>query len=61
MITQKRREVHLFFTLPRAFAMPVTRRKTNEVHAEYVMHAQGRMQPVHENTYPRTFIGVSSL
>ena len=42
---------------PRAFAMLVTRRKTNEVHAEYVVYTHGATRLyVHENTYPRTFI-----
>ena len=34
--THKKREVRLFFTLNEGFAIPVTSRKTTEVHARYI-------------------------
>ena len=34
--THKKREVHLFFTLFKGFAIPVLSRKTTEIHARYV-------------------------
>ena len=37
--THKKREVHLFFTLDEGFAIPVTGRKTTEIHARYAKPA----------------------
>ena len=34
--TRKKRKVRLFFTLNEGFAIPVSNRKTTEVHARYV-------------------------
>ena len=40
--TYEKREVRLFFTLTEGFAIPVTGRKTTEVHARYANHPTHR-------------------
>ena len=40
MLIHKKRESHLLFTLDEGFAIPVTGRKTTEIHARYVQPAR---------------------
>ncbi len=52
--TYKKREVRLFFTLLKGFAIPVTGRKTTEVHARYIYTQPHPFSGVDvDYTYPR--------
>ena len=54
----KKREVHLFFTLDEGFAIPVTGRKTTEIHARYANPPRPCGRGVDNYISTRTFIVV---
>ena len=56
IFNNKKREIHLSFTLTEGFAIPVPSRKTTEIHARYVQPARPTSERGNNYISTRTFI-----